>query len=144
MADLNSKQRASLRARAHTLNPVVQVGHAGVTEAIVRQVDEALKAHELIKVKVSKESPVTLGEATESISDQTRSAAVQQIGRIMVLFRRNPQKPKIGLSTKATTAARKKASSAATKSGRQLNRNRKKPRQHRPRTGRSSDRGARN
>ncbi len=56
------------------------MGHAGITEAVIRQVDEALTAHELIKVKLSKESPITLGEAASQISEQTRCTVVQQIG----------------------------------------------------------------
>ena len=47
-----TRERAALKARAHALEPVVRVGHAGVTDAMVAEVDRALEAHELIKVKI--------------------------------------------------------------------------------------------
>ncbi|MBM3770557.1 MAG: hypothetical protein FJW27_04565 [Acidimicrobiia bacterium] len=49
---LTSRERAHAKARAHALEPIVQVGHAGVTDALVAEVDRALAAHELIKVKL--------------------------------------------------------------------------------------------
>ena len=55
---LTGKQRQHLRALAHHLEPVVQIGHEGPTEAVLAQINEALEAHELIKVKIGGECPV--------------------------------------------------------------------------------------
>jgi RNA-binding protein len=131
MTTLNSKQRASLRARAHALNPVVQVGHAGVTPAVTEQVDAALRAHELIKIKLGRECPVSTDEAGTSLSADTRSSVVQTIGHVVVLFRRNPKKPRVSLKTSPAAA---EAASENKRPGRQLRRNRKR-REHKRRGG---------
>ena len=66
MADgLTGKQRRHLRALGHHLDPVVQIGHEGVNDAVVRETDAQLDAHELIKVKVGKSSPHERHEAAE-------------------------------------------------------------------------------
>lgn len=123
MTELSSKQRAALRARAHELNPVVQIGHAGLGPAVVQQVDHALRDHELIKVKLARECPLTLDEAALALAPATSASVVQRIGRILVLFRRNPKKPKVKLGSKDEAAA--KTTPQGAKSGRQLLRNRK-------------------
>jgi RNA-binding protein len=123
MHPLTSKQRASLRARAHELNPVVQIGHQGWTEAILSQIDGALTAHELIKIKLGKECPLGTDEVAREVESGAKAHVVQQIGHVVVAFRRNPEKPKIGL--KASSADERKADKPGAKSGRQLTRNRK-------------------
>ena len=117
--DLTAKHRATLRARAHSLKPVVQVGHAGVTPAVLEQIDGALTAHELIKVKLGKESPIATDDAAAAIASAVRAQVVQTIGRVLVAFRRNPKKPKVALGSKP------KAAQGASKSGRQLLRRRR-------------------
>ena len=88
---LTGKQRHHLRALAHHLDPVVQVGHEGVTGAVVAQVDAALAAHELIKVRLSADGPGTRDEAAEALAAGARAEVAQIIGRIVVLFRRRPK-----------------------------------------------------
>jgi RNA-binding protein len=124
MHPLTSKQRASLRAQAHELHPVVQIGHQGWTEAVHNQVDTALTAHELIKIKLGRECPLGTDEVAHEIEQGTKAHVVQRIGHVVVAFRRNPEKPKIGLKAQATRDERK-ADKPGAKSGRQLTRNRK-------------------
>lgn len=87
---LTPRQRAALKARAHALEPVVQIGQAGASEAALAEVDRALTAHVLIKVKL----PGADREARQAIADRlgrhTGAAAVQQVGRVLVLWRPRP------------------------------------------------------
>ena len=87
---LTPRERAHLKARAHTLEPVVQTGSAGVTDAIVAEVDRALTAHELIKVKVNapdRDERVTVGD---EICARTGAAAVHRVGKVLILWRPRP------------------------------------------------------
>jgi RNA-binding protein len=84
---LTSKQRAHLRALAHALAPVVQIGRQGTTEAVVAQVDEALVAHELIKVRLGRECPDSPEEAGLALERATGAEIVQVIGRTLVVYR---------------------------------------------------------
>lgn len=104
---LTAKQRQHLRALAHHLDPIVQIGKDGVTGAIIAQVEEAIVAHELIKVRIGTECPMERGEVAEAVAAGTRSDIVQTIGRVIVAYRRRPQKPKVELPTK-TGEMRKK------------------------------------
>jgi len=86
---LTARERAHLKARAHALEPRVQIGKTGVTDAVVAELDRALKAHELIKVKIlaERDERDTLAEA---ICQRTDSALVQQVGKVVVLWRPKP------------------------------------------------------
>lgn len=97
---LTGKQRQHLRALAHHLDPVVQVGHEGLTEAVVSQIREALEAHELIKVRVAQESPVGRDELAEELEGRGVGQIAQTIGRIVVVWRRRAKKPKVDLAAK--------------------------------------------
>lgn len=94
---LTGKQRRQLRALAHPLEPVVRVGHGGLSPGVLAEIDGALEAHELIKVKVASESPVEPREAAPAIESSTGSEVAQVIGRILVVYRRRQKDPKIRL-----------------------------------------------
>jgi RNA-binding protein len=94
---LTGRQRSHLRALAHSLQPVVQVGHGGLSDGLFKHADEALETHELIKVKVSSEAELTSTAAAEAIATATRSCVAQVIGRIAVLYRPHPREPRIQL-----------------------------------------------
>jgi RNA-binding protein len=87
---LTPRQRARLKARAHALEPVVHAGQTGLTDALVAEVDRALTAHELIKVKVgaNRHDRSALAEA---LCARTDAAAVQQVGKVLVLWRPRPE-----------------------------------------------------
>jgi RNA-binding protein len=84
---LTARERAHLKARAHALEPVVQTGSSGVTDRLVAEVDRALAAHELIKVKVGaddRQERVALGD---EICARTGATAVHRVGKVLILWR---------------------------------------------------------
>lgn len=97
---LTSKQRAKLKSIAMSEDTILQVGKNGIIDALVTQVGDALKARELIKMKVQDGCVLTPAEAANELAEKTKSEVVQVIGSKFVLFKRNPQKPKIDLKTR--------------------------------------------
>jgi RNA-binding protein len=95
--ELTGKQKRHLRALAHDLSPVVQVGREGLTDAVSRKVDVELENHELIKVKTGDgclEEPKTVAA---SLAASCGAAVAQVIGRTVVLYRRRKKDPVITL-----------------------------------------------
>jgi putative YhbY family RNA-binding protein len=89
MPGLSPTTRRELKARAHALDPVVLIGEDGLTSAVVAEIDRSLKSHELIKIRVNADRSGR--EAIlEEICSRTGAQAVQHIGRILVIFRENP------------------------------------------------------
>lgn len=97
MKPLTGKQRSYLRALAHDMDPVVQVGKAGLSDAVVDQVREQLKAHELIKIRFAKECEVDPEQAAEPLEAQVPCQVVQKAGRVLTVYKRHDNKPKIEL-----------------------------------------------
>lgn len=97
MDALTGKQRRHLRALGHHLTAVVQIGHEGVTDAVARQTDAQLEAHELIKVKVSENAPQARQEAAAQLAEKCRAHLAQVLGRTALLYRRREEKPAIEL-----------------------------------------------
>ena len=89
---LTGKQIRTLRALAHHLDPVVFVGKADITEAVAKQADQALEAHELIKCGVQDGSELTTREAAEALAEATTSEVVQVIGLRFSLYRESHKK----------------------------------------------------
>ena len=92
--ELTSKQRAQLRGIASTEDTIVMVGKDGIGENLIKQVNDALEARELIKGKVLENSMLSAREAAEELAPLTRSEVVQVIGSKFVLYRRQPKKDK--------------------------------------------------
>lgn len=90
-ADLTPRQRAQLKARAHALDAVVQIGQAGASEPVLNEVDRALTAHGLIKVKLAGADRAARDELTDALCRHTGAVAVQQVGRILTLWRPRPE-----------------------------------------------------
>jgi RNA-binding protein len=90
LRELTPRDRARLKARAHVLEPVVQIGHAGLTDALVIEIDRALTAHELIKVRAAAHDRNERDELFEDICERTGASLVQQVGKILVLWRKRP------------------------------------------------------
>ena len=88
---MTTAQRKALKARAHKLDPVVQIGGKGLTDEVVAEIDRALKAHELIKVRAAGLERDARDEALSSICQRTGAQAVQQVGKVFVLFRKNDE-----------------------------------------------------
>jgi RNA-binding protein len=95
---LTSGQRARLRSLAHHLDPLVQIGKHGLTDAVVAASDQALLAHELIKVRLAGEREGRDAEA-RALAERTGATLVGSIGRIAILYRAHPdpEKRSIGL-----------------------------------------------
>jgi RNA-binding protein len=87
---LTPRQRAHLKARAHSLEPVVQVGQAGASDALISEIDRALTAHGLIKVKLAGADRAARDTLTRQICAATDAVAVQQVGRIVALWKPRP------------------------------------------------------
>ena len=94
---LTSKQRAHLKSIASTEDTILQIGKNGIVDTLVTQVSDALKAREIVKMKVLEGAMLTPAEAAAELSEKTKSEVVQVIGNKLVLFKRNPQNPKIKL-----------------------------------------------
>ncbi len=94
---LTSKQRAYLRGIASQYETIFQVGKGGISDAFIRQVDDALRVRELIKLRVLDNAEYTSKEASNILAEATGSDVVQVIGSKFVLFRRNPKEPVIDL-----------------------------------------------
>ena len=89
--NLTAKRRSELRAEAHKLTPVVIIGDKGLTDEVVAEIDRSLKAHELIKVRAFSDDRKARGEWLEAICGRLEAHAVQQIGKVFVLYRDNPK-----------------------------------------------------
>ena len=88
---LTAKERQALKALAHGLKPVVLLGSAGLSAAVVKEIDRALVAHELIKVKVPVDDRAEREEIFASVAESLSAARVQAIGKLLVLFRPAPE-----------------------------------------------------
>ena len=88
---LTAAQRKVLKARAHKLHPVVQIGGKGLTDEVLAEIDRALKAHELVKVRATGLERTARDEALASICEKTRAESVQQVGKVFVLFRKSDE-----------------------------------------------------
>ncbi len=88
---LNPAQRKSLRARAHKLDPVVQIGAKGLTDEVMGEIERALKAHELIKLRAPGLERHARRRVFSLICRNTAAELVQQIGKVLVIFRKNDE-----------------------------------------------------
>jgi len=93
--ELTGKQRRHLRALGHHTRPTVQIGSAGVSDAVAAKTTEELDHHELIKVKVGQGLPVK--DIASALSEATDSHLVQVLGRTLLLYREHPEDPEIKL-----------------------------------------------
>ncbi|WP_298829966.1 YhbY family RNA-binding protein [uncultured Piscinibacter sp.] len=91
---LTPAQRKDKRADAHHLDPVVLIGAEGLTPAVRKEVDAALSAHGLIKVRVFSDERETREEMLATLADSLNAAPIQHIGKLLVLWRPIPPKEK--------------------------------------------------
>jgi len=99
---LTGKQRRHLRALGQGLRATLHVGHEGVSDALVRQAEALLEAHELIKVRVSENAPADRHATAEALARRTRAHLAQVLGRTALLYRRRAEAPKIVLPSEDT------------------------------------------
>ena len=91
---LTPAQRKDHRAEAHHLDPVVMVGSDGLTDAVKKEIDAALKAHGLIKVRVQSDDRPGREAMFQSLAGDLGAAPIQHIGKLLVLWRPMPEKVK--------------------------------------------------
>ena len=113
MKNLTASERRALRAKAHALHPVVAIGHHGLTPAVQHEIDLALLKHELIKVRVGSDDRQARIALLAEICAAADCAAVQQLGKVVVLWRPNPELKK---KPPAVAEDRRSRKSAATRS----------------------------
>ncbi len=94
---LNSRQRAQLRGMANSYDAIFQVGKGGINEQLIKQVDEALEARELIKLRVLETCPDTSREAADTIAEAVGADVVQVIGYRFILYRESKNNKTIKL-----------------------------------------------
>ena len=99
MLKLNSEQRSQLRSLAHSLDPVVMIGDAGLTDAVLKEIDVSLNAHELIKIRVFGDDRQARLDMLESICSQMEAAPIQHIGKLLVIYRPKKEESQKSLST---------------------------------------------
>ena len=86
---LNSRQRAQLRGYANNYDTILQIGKGGISEQTLKQIDDALEARELIKIRTLETSPVSSREAADDIAEKLGADVVQVIGSKIVLYRQS-------------------------------------------------------
>jgi len=92
---LKPKQRQYLKGLGHSLKPVIQVGKEGISEAVLSSTSKALDDHELIKISILETADLDRKEASQLFASAMNAEVVQTLGRKILLFRRNKEKPKI-------------------------------------------------
>ena len=96
-AVLTPKQRQFLKGLAHPLSPIVRVGKAGATAAVVAETKKSLEAHELIKVRIDVDEGAARRAIAEKLAAATDSHLAGTIGKIAILYREREEKPEIKL-----------------------------------------------
>ena len=117
---MTGKERAAFRAQANALEPLFHIGKSGMNEGVIRQTDDALRARELIKVKVLLESsPITPRQAAEELAAAVGAEVIQVIGGVIVLYRESPElKEKAAQKEKNKKLAAKRAREKAVRDSR--------------------------
>ena len=94
---MNSKDRAYLRSLANTVEPILQVGKSGITDNLIKQVNDALEARELIKITVLETAPEDAKETAIKLSNNSNRVVVQVLGRKITLYRKSKKDSKISI-----------------------------------------------
>lgn len=92
---LTSKQKADLKALAQHLNAIIKIGNKGVTPAVIRSLDEALKARELVKISVVHPDRDVRKELIGELAEASAATIVNIIGKTALLYKSNPDNPVI-------------------------------------------------
>lgn len=97
MTTLTGKQRQFLKGLAHPLSPIVRIGKAGVTEAVVAETRKSLSSHELIKVRIDVDESAGRKELAAQLASATDAQLAGTIGKIAILYRERDEEPEIKL-----------------------------------------------
>jgi putative YhbY family RNA-binding protein len=117
MNPLSSARRSELRAAAHKLSPVVIIGDKkGLTDEVIAEIDRSLKAHELIKVRAMTDEREARSVWMEAICEKLEAHPVQQIGKVLVIYRENPKEAPVP-ATRGPRPAVKRSEARGPRSG---------------------------
>jgi putative YhbY family RNA-binding protein len=94
MFALSATEKKALKARAHSLNPILQLGEKGLSDAVIAEIERAIGAHELIKIRAAPLNRDEREVALASICERTNAHAIQHIGKMLVVYRKKPEEPK--------------------------------------------------
>ncbi|TMQ74709.1 RNA binding protein [Candidatus Accumulibacter phosphatis] len=92
MLNLSSDERRALRARTHSLHPVVSISHRGLCESVVKEIDASLASHGLIKIRVYHDDREVREDFLLTLCEQLDAAPVQHIGKLLVIWRPTAEK----------------------------------------------------
>ena len=95
--NLTESQKKHLRGLGHKLKPVILVGNAGISEALLKEFDSTIGHHELIKVRFQAADRQQRDEMVDELCKRGAASLVTRIGNTAVLYRRNPDAPKLEL-----------------------------------------------
>ena len=84
---LTSKERAALRAEAHGLSAIVHIGKQGLTPSVLQSLEDAFRAHELVKIQLGKGTDMTAKQAANELAERAAADVVQVIGKTVTLYR---------------------------------------------------------
>lgn len=98
---LTSKQRAFLKKKAHELNPIVRIGKDGLQETVIESILSAIDSRELIKVKILQNCETEKEEIYQKLLEETRFDIVGMIGRTIIVFKENKEKPVVSTELKS-------------------------------------------
>lgn len=107
MKTLTPAERRALKARAHQLDPVVMIGDSGLTSAVLHEIDLALNSHELIKIRALGDDREARSALADAIAEALDASPVQQIGKMLVLFRPRPPEAEAARAPKRAPRRRK-------------------------------------
>jgi RNA-binding protein len=93
---LNSKQISYLKSLSHSINAVVQIGNKGLSESVIKEIEESIKAHELIKIQVQDNDKTKRQEILNLICKKLGTVSINHIGKQLIVFKPNAE-PKIKL-----------------------------------------------
>ena len=90
---MNSAQLKQMKTQAHELKPIIMIGQAGLTEAVLKEIELALDTHELLKIKIRAERE-DRKQIQQQICTETKAESIQSIGQIIVIYRKKPEQAK--------------------------------------------------
>jgi RNA-binding protein len=89
-----SPLRRALRGHGHAVRPLVQIGKSGITRGLLAQLAQLLFDHELVKVRIATECPVDRFAVADELGSQPGTSVVQILGRVVLVYKRHPEKPR--------------------------------------------------
>ena len=94
---ITGKQRSFLKSMANSIDPIFQIGKGGVSDNLIKQVDDALNAREIVKISILKNSELDPTEVAMELAEELNAEFVQSIGKRFTLYRESEKNKKIDL-----------------------------------------------